>query len=76
MAGSELALAIVRLDASGRLEKPRDFHWSRRVHLFSNQLLRDEIRLCLQQAAGYIRLRHADDPRFAETTRAIDRLLG
>jgi hypothetical protein len=76
MAGSELALAIVRLEAAGRLEKPRDFHWRRRVHLFSNQLLQDEIGLCLQQAAGYIRLRHRDDPRFAETARAIDRLLG
>jgi hypothetical protein len=76
MAGSELALAIVRLDAAGTLEKPRDFHWRRRVHLFSNQLLQDEIGLCLQQAAGYIRLRHRDDPRFADTVRAIDRLLG
>jgi hypothetical protein len=76
MAGSELALAIVRLDAAGRLERPRDFHWSRRVHLFSNQLLQDEIGLCLRQAAGYIRMRHADDPRFADTLRAIDRLRG
>jgi lantibiotic biosynthesis dehydratase-like protein len=76
MAGSELALAIVRLEAAGRLEKPRDFHWRRRVHLFSNQLLRDEIGLCLEQAAGYIRLWHRGDPRFAETLRAIDRLRG
>jgi hypothetical protein len=75
MAGSELALAIVRLEAAGRLERPRDFHWRRRVHLFSNQLLLDEIGLCLHQAAGYIRMRHADDPRFTETLRAIDRLL-
>jgi hypothetical protein len=75
MAASELALAIVRLDVAGRLEQARDFHWRRRVHLFSNQLRQDEIGLCLRQAAGYIRLRHADDPRFAETLRAIDRLL-
>jgi hypothetical protein len=75
MAASELALAIVRLDAAGTLEQPRDFHWRRRVHLFSNHLRQDEICLSLRQAAGYIRLRHADDPRFTDALRAIDRLL-
>ena len=31
MGGSELALAIVKLDAEGRLSEPREFHWERRV---------------------------------------------
>jgi len=60
MNGSELALALIKLDRSGRLARPRDYHWGRHVHLFTNQLLgswEDEIELCLRQALGYIRLR-------------------
>jgi Lantibiotic biosynthesis dehydratase C-term len=75
MSGSELALAIAKLDRDGTLERPRSFHWQRRVHLFSNQLSADEIRLCLRQASGYIGLFYGDDPRFADVTRAIEELL-
>jgi hypothetical protein len=52
---SELALALARIESEGRLTRPRSFHWSRRVHLFSNQLLVDEIALCLAQARSYLR---------------------
>lgn len=74
MGGSELALAIVKLDSEGRLSKPRDFHWERRVHLFSNQLLADEIALCLRQAHGYIGTRFRGDPRFDDVMNAIEKL--
>jgi hypothetical protein len=60
MNGSELALTLIKLDRAGRLTKPRDYHWKRHVHLFTNQLLgtwEAEIELCLQQALGYSRLR-------------------
>jgi len=60
MNGSELALALIKLDQAGRLSRPREYHWQRHVHLFTNQLLRSwetEIVLCLRQALGYIRLR-------------------
>jgi hypothetical protein len=63
MSGSELALAIVRLDAEGALTKPHQFHWARRVHLFSNQLWLDEIALCLHQAHGYLGMTDPTDPR-------------
>src|SRR5207248_611542 len=39
MSGSELALALVKLERAQKLTKPRDYHWQRRVHLFTNQLL-------------------------------------
>jgi hypothetical protein len=55
MNASELALALARFESEGRLTQPRSFHWSRRVHLFSNQLLVDEIALCLAQARSYLR---------------------
>ena len=56
MSGSELALELIKLDRAGRLTRPRDYHWQRRVHLFTNQLLgtwEAEIELCLRQALGY-----------------------
>ena len=60
MNGSELALALIKLDRADRLTKPRDYHWQRHVHLFTNQLFgswEDEIELCLRQALGYSKLR-------------------
>jgi hypothetical protein len=72
MGGSELALAIVKLDSEGRLSESRDFHWNRCVHLFSNQLLLDEIGLCLRQAYGYINARFPGEQRFDEIKRAIE----
>jgi Lantibiotic biosynthesis dehydratase C-term len=59
MNGSELALLLFELERDGRLRRPRDYHWQRHVHLFTNQLFgswEDEIALCLRQAIGYIRL--------------------
>jgi len=59
MNGSELALLLLKLEREGRLARPRDYHWQRHVHLFTNQLFgswEDEIELCLRQAIGYIRL--------------------
>jgi hypothetical protein len=64
MSGSELALAIVKSEVGGPLTQRRDWHWSRRVHLFTNQLYSTktareawlkEIELCLNQAQGYAR---------------------
>jgi hypothetical protein len=75
MAGSELALAIVKLEAQRSLSKPRHFHWDRRVHLFSNQLRQDEIALCLNQAYGYIQTYYPGDPRFDDVKREIENLL-
>lgn len=63
MSGSELALAIVKLESQGFLTKPREYHWQRRVHLFTNQAFVSqnvyetwlrEAMLCLQQANGYV----------------------
>lgn len=54
--GSELALALVKLDAGGGLAEARQFHLERRVHLHSNRLglsLFDEGRLYLRLAIGY-----------------------
>ena len=53
MSGSDLAIALLRHAAEGELTKALDFHWSRRVHLFSNQLglsYFDEGQLCMGQA--------------------------
>jgi hypothetical protein len=76
MSSSELALAIVRSEAEGALTKPRDFHWKRRVHLFSNQLWLPEIALCLGQARDYLRMTEAaDEPRIVEIMAAIDKFL-
>lgn len=43
--GSELALAILKAQAEGNLTKPRQFHWSRGLHLYSNQLGLSEVHL-------------------------------
>jgi hypothetical protein len=75
MGGSELALALVKLDSENRLTRPRSFHWERRVHLFSNQLLLDEVPLCLRQARGYLSMRDTGDPRVRELMGAIERYL-
>ena len=76
MSGSELALAIVRFEAEGALTRPRDLHWQRRVHLFSNQLWLPEIALCLAQARGYLRMtEEVDEPRVVEIMATIDRFL-
>jgi hypothetical protein len=74
MSGSELALAILKLDHDGTLEKPRSFHWQRRVHLFSNQLRADEVGLCLQQAYAYIDMYFPGDPRFVDLRHSIEEL--
>jgi hypothetical protein len=71
MSGSELALALLKFDAENRLTKPLEFHWARRVHLFSNQLLLDEVPLCLRQARGYLAHRDAN-PRNARVTQALE----
>ena len=56
-AGSELALALLKLDAGGRLAQGREFHLERRVHLHSNRLglnYFDEGRLYLRLTIGYL----------------------
>jgi hypothetical protein len=75
MSGSELALSIVRLDAERALTKPQEFHWARRVHLFSNQLWLDEIALCLRQAHGYLGMTDLSDRRVVEIRAAIEKYL-
>jgi Lantibiotic biosynthesis dehydratase C-term len=77
MSGSELALAIVKNDRAGRLTKPRDYHWQRRVHLLTNQLMhtRDaEIEMSLRQALGYTKRRGG--PPTPEARRLIEELHG
>ena len=71
MSGSELALALLKFDAEDRLSKPLELHWGRRVHLFSNQLLRDEVPLCLRQARGYLAHRDAS-PQNTRVIHALD----
>jgi hypothetical protein len=72
MSGSELALALVKFDSENHLTRPRELHWERRVHLFSNQLLLDEVPLCLRQAHGYLSQRDIKDPQIARIMRAIE----
>jgi len=58
MNGSELGLLLTRLERDGALTRPREFHWHRHVHLFTNQLYgtwEEEVELCLAQALGYLR---------------------
>lgn len=65
MNSSELACTLIRLDRANRLTKPRDYHWHRHVHLFTNQLLgtrHAEIELCLRQALGYTKLLGSASP--------------
>jgi Lantibiotic biosynthesis dehydratase C-term len=75
MSGSELALAIVRLGDAGALTKPEEFHWARRVHLFSNQLWLDEIALCLRQAHGYLGMTDLSNRHVVEMRAAIQKYL-
>jgi hypothetical protein len=52
-------LQLIKLERAGSLTKPRDYHWKRHVHLFTNQVIgpiESEIELCLEQALGYMRL--------------------
>jgi hypothetical protein len=66
MAGSELALAIVKFDAQGQLSRDRFYHWHRRVHLFSNELGLDHfLEGCwsLEQARGYLDQAVKDEER-------------
>jgi hypothetical protein len=58
-AGSDLSLALVKLEDAGRLAKGRQYHLERRVHLHSNRLglsYRDEGTLYLGLAIGYMEL--------------------
>ena len=58
-AGSDLALALQRLDADGGLAQGRQYHLQRRVHVHSNRLglsYRDEGTLYLEWAIGYLEL--------------------
>jgi Lantibiotic biosynthesis dehydratase C-term len=60
MNGSELALTLAKLDRAGQLNRTREYHWQRHVHLVTNQLFGSweaEIELCLRQALGYLKLR-------------------
>jgi hypothetical protein len=78
MNGSELAVDLSRLRARGELSQPLAFHWSRHVHLITNQLFGTwdaEIELCLQQALGYLRhLRSAGSPPSEEMRRLVSEL--
>jgi hypothetical protein len=74
--GSELALAIVKFDSQNILTQPREFHWERRAHLYSNQLLLRETPLCLRQAYLYRRPPDMADPQIADILQRIRRLFG
>jgi hypothetical protein len=72
MNGSELTLRLLRLRRNGRLTgslaSTLEQHWSRHVHLFTNQMFGPswdyEIDRCLEQARGYLvhSLTWADSP--------------
>jgi hypothetical protein len=56
MSGCEMVLVILKHQADGTLTKPLEYHWSRRLHMFSNPLglsYQQEAGLCVQQARGY-----------------------
>lgn len=82
MNGSELAVALVKLESQGRLTNSREFHWGRHVHLFTNQTFGTwwaEVQLCLRQAQGYLtmlqqRMRQ-DDPRITRMLDELERFL-
>ena len=77
MSGSELTLAIIKNDRAGRLTKPREYHWQRRVHLLTNQLLQTweaEIEMSLRQALAYTKARGTAPTPGAK--RLIDELNG
>jgi hypothetical protein len=74
MSGSELALLLIKLDRAGALQKNREFHWSRHVHLFTNQLYGSwdaEVQLCLNQALGYLRNLEGQDVRPSEAAKNL-----
>jgi len=75
--GSELALAVVKLDPDHRMTQDRFAQWSRRVHLHSNRLglnYYSESLFSLVHAQGY--LDHArlgtDNPQFADFIGSIE----
>jgi hypothetical protein len=75
MSGSELSLAIIKNDRAGSLTQSRRYHWQRRVHLLTNQLLQtweSEIEMSLRQALGYTKARGA--PPTPEAQRLINEL--
>jgi hypothetical protein len=78
MNGSELAVLLVGLDAGAGLTVDLPFHWSRHVHLFTNQLYGTwsaEIELCLNQALGYLRhLQSSGAPPSPATRSLIEEL--
>jgi hypothetical protein len=79
MNGSELALLFAKLEREDRLTRPRDYHWQRHVHLFTNQLFGswdDEIELCLRQAIGYIRLGGGASDDVRKLIAQLDELTG
>jgi lantibiotic biosynthesis dehydratase-like protein len=79
MNGSELALLLLKLERDGALTHPRDYHWQRHVHLFTNQLFgswEEEIALCLRQAIGYIRLSGAPSREAKKLIAELDALSG
>ena len=56
MSGCEMALVILKHRTEGTLSKPLEYHWSRRLHMFTNPLgltLQQEVQLCVMQARGY-----------------------
>jgi hypothetical protein len=76
---SELALLLAKLERRGELTRPRDYHWQRHVHLFTNQLFgswEDEIALCLRQAIGYIRLSGGPSREAKKLIAELDALSG
>jgi hypothetical protein len=79
MNGSELALLLAGLDADGALSAPLSYHWSRHVHLFTNQLFGSwsaEIELCLNQALGYLRHLQASGGTPSPATRSLAEQIG
>lgn len=73
MSGSELALAIIR--AGKHLTMPREYHWERRTHLFTDQLLLPEVAMHLTEADARLEMAwpSSDHPRIAGVRYAIDR---
>jgi hypothetical protein len=55
MSGCELALALIRHHAAGDLTQSMYFHWARRAHLFTNQIIGPEISWMAHLARQYMR---------------------
>ena len=74
MSGCDLALALIR--AGRRKPHSRSWYWSRREHLFANQLSAPEVALLLQEAAGRMDLCYPasalGSPRVIAVLQAID----